>query len=201
VLRLLVPIFRVACALLVLLACGLWARSYWRGDQWGYDRLWEDGPDLTTASSFRRSFTLDSRRGTLFFGAIVESRPPGVIPFTGDPCAQRDVEAGPNEWIWLVSEEPRAWAKAFGVYHEPMPGGFLLYLNVTHWSIAAGAAALLCASFVPTWKRRARSRRGLCPACGYDLRATPARCPECGRLSAETTRPTSPYDGAQLAPQ
>ena len=53
-------------------------------------------------------------------------------------------------------------------------------ITIPYWSIAAVCAV---GPVVVLWRwRRERHRvaRGRCRACGYDLRATPGRCPECG---------------------
>jgi hypothetical protein len=52
------------------------------------------------------------------------------------------------------------------------------------YSILALCTASLPAIRLAMWWRRWRRRRpeGCCRACGYDLRATPERCPECGAV-------------------
>jgi hypothetical protein len=70
-------------------------------------------------------------------------------------------------------------------------------LFIPYWGIAAAT------SLWPAWYvrrrsieqvRRMREVRGLCWCCGYDLRATPHRCPECGSLPR-----TSPPAGHSVA--
>jgi hypothetical protein len=69
--------------------------------------------------------------------------------------------------------------------------------GLSNWMVAA-PYWFLCLVFacLPAWRavaerrrlvRERRQRRGLCPRCGYDLRATPGKCPECGQTPAGVT--------------
>lgn len=52
--------------------------------------------------------------------------------------------------------------------------------QVPYWSIVILALLPPAAIMLIRWLTRARFVVGCCANCGYDLRATPQRCPECG---------------------
>ena len=57
----------------------------------------------------------------------------------------------------------------------------LVGVTVPHWfAVMLATAPGISLPSLLYLRRRYRLRGGLCPSCGYDLRATPGRCPECG---------------------
>ena len=165
-----------ASLLLCLATAGLWVRSYWVADGFSAER-----PD---ASKNRREYisphyrcliaSFDGHLGGWFFWT---GRP------QGRPTSSWEFELGhPGKY----SPEP---GTGFSLRRDGgVHGGYAyntLYWRLPDWSLVS-AFAVLPAIFAfrqirAVRRRRHRSRLGLCPACGYDLRASPGRCPECGR--------------------
>ena len=56
--------------------------------------------------------------------------------------------------------------------------------SVPLWFLVCVTGAVPSARAVSGFRRRRRVTRGLCVHCGYDLRATPERCPECGTAAS-----------------
>jgi hypothetical protein len=85
---------------------------------------------------------------------------------------------GNGMWWSYLEKHPSAWPTesdyTFYVWDFPIPFNAIIVLG-SIWPVVAAARSGL--RFVVG---RATKRVGRCTGCGYDLRATPQRCPECG---------------------
>jgi hypothetical protein len=169
----------VACSLALCLATFVfWLRSYTSADAVGH------------AGQYRA--------GEVSF---INGRLHVWVWATGDPSwAGRAWWSG---WRYAAPSATNSWAyrlaggtvtSSFGFagtsfLRQSLPRGAFGADTIWHFHTPAWAL-VLAAAVPPAWwacrwhrERTARARElGLCPSCGYDLRATPDRCPECGAV-------------------
>jgi hypothetical protein len=175
--RVVVILFSVwaAVALELFLAAGAsWAWGYWT--MHGVER---SGPWL------RYSVTVS--RGELHLSV---SRARGGVSLPRYPA---------TEWRWTAGPAQdfgRMTAVALPGARPPVAGFFFdrrvlngvddTYVILPMWAVTAALGALpgwVIARHVRRRRRAGRARAWCCGACGYDCRATPERCPECGTVA------------------
>lgn len=152
----------------------------------------ESGPRTMTIANRR----LDVRFAPMSFSdpATRPIRPVGsprfeVLQFPSptrskEPDADDDfsdmLRPGPDASDWGPSA---AWIDADDETYVDWPYRSWKYLSAGS-ALTCSLVALVLIHF-PKLLRAARYHRGRCQSCGYDMRATPSRCPECGTIPAE----------------
>ena len=190
--RILLHALTVLSLLLFVAIIVVWVRSYWVTDGWYYtaQRRISGRTEETT-----RAVRLDAGRLHLLFSRLLYDDVwmaslgfPRIRPTSrfwhssGEPQVLAQIPGGPD----LVVIR-RILGFEYGVTNPTPRTRDLLqsrWVAVPLWLLA------LCTVWLPLlrwrkWRRvgRARAQRH-CIACGYDLRATPERCPECGAAAA-----------------
>jgi hypothetical protein len=160
----------LACAawLLVCLAADVvWVRSYWVADS-----IWSNRANDVRA-------LILSRGSVRFYRQVVLPTAPFRVMANQGHHAQ---PAGAGEGQLSESGLATAWDHfGFGYAAGSDPYGWRRIVQFPCWAVVASG-------LVPVgWLVRRRLRRlarlraqNRCVRCGYDLRATPDRCPECG---------------------
>src|SRR6266704_2892260 len=153
--------------LLTIFLCILSVRSFWIADAWG----WSSGKRAIQCGLAGGRFRLDTTLLAEDGGNWPHpSFAHGEYPASMDPPTQRLPTTVHN--------------LGFSLAHIFQPHNFSSSLIL----IPLWLPLLLCLLIVEFLRRlthrslhRERRNRGLCPHCGYDMRATPSGCPECGR--------------------
>ena len=92
---------------------------------------------------------------------------------------------GPGQWLYYSNRSAPTSSASLShtlfEYQEAVNGTHVIRsAAIRDWWLIAATLALPCLWFRSHRRSRLAERKGLCPKCGYDLRATPDRCPECG---------------------
>jgi len=80
---------------------------------------------------------------------------------------------------------PRTGFMGFSLTWIANPGRKVFSLFIPIWLFVLLGSIPLLRRLARIWVARERARTTLCPACGYDLRSSSGRCPECGAAPGE----------------